>query len=482
MNSFLNKSDHLNITIFISLTSYLRNWLGAGAFRLLEQKHNVTYLIPKYDWNPREIEKYTDADYVVINQNKWRMNIFRRFLQISMIAASKRSEAFRIKLAYANPIFVFIFNVFKINFLFNSFKIIFNWLMPSWAELSRYILKNPPDLFIAPSLLADSFTIDLSHTAKKHGIKTMILVNSWDNLISKGTLPFEPDSLVVWGANSIKHAKYVQRISRNKISILGVPRFEPYFLKNITSKNKSKDRGYIYKYNSIPKTKKIILYPATSLPFEDMNALKLIDFEISNNKSLSNYIVLFRPHPETFPRINEKNFFDQNFKNVLIDKQMLEYYLSRFGNNRGKHTSSAVNNTDLDYYPKLLESVDIVVSPATTMVLEALLLGKPVVMICYDDGLNKWLPPSEVVRYENVQELLNLPGVFPCYKESLLIPLLKKSVKMSLQASTKNKISSATNPIVYRDAISYSLRLLNLVNKVTSSSKNKLNSRIALLK
>ena len=73
--------------------------------------------------------------------------------------------------------------------------------------------------------------------------------------------------------------------------------------------------------------------------------------------------MLFFPKESQALKQELNSFFDQNFKNVLIDKQMLKYYISRFGNNRGKDISSAVNNTDLDYYPKLLQSVDVVVSP-----------------------------------------------------------------------------------------------------------------------
>jgi hypothetical protein len=132
----------------------------------------------------------------------------------------------------------------------------------------------------------------------------------------------------------------------------------------------------------------------------------------------------------------------------------------------GKSVASAINITDLDYYPKLLRTINCVVCPATTMTLEALLCGKPVVMICYDDGANKWLPPSEVARYENVQELMELPGVFSCKEEESLIPLLHKSIEMSLRPKTSKIISDSTIKIVYRDSEQYSSRLFRLVGKL----------------
>ena len=462
-----------NITIFLSMTSYLRNWIGAGAFEELENAYNVTYLIAEADWNPSEITNFTKCKFVVIKQPKWRMKIFRYFLAVSMISASKRSEAFRIKITYFRPRTRIILSLFKSDWLFGMLSKVFDRLMPRWPDLNEYISSAKPELFIAPSILADSYTIDLAHTAKIIGIKTIILVNSWDNLISKGTMPFKPDSLVVWGVNSIKHANYVQRIEADKISVLGVPRFDNYFNVHLSSCDHHKHKDYIYDCNLIDKSKKIILYAATSLPFDDIRTLELIDKEISINKNLRDYVVLYRPHPETFPRLNEKNFFDQSFKNVMIDQQMLSYYQGRFGINEGAQVASAINITDLEYYPKLLSTIHCVVCPATTMTLEALLVGKPVVIICYDDGLNKWLPPSEIARYENVQELMDLPGVFRCNEEDSIIPLLHNAIEMSLLPETSQKIIDSTHGIVYRDSEPYSSRLFNLVDKMMAATKSK---------
>jgi hypothetical protein len=59
--------------------------------------------------------------------------------------------------------------------------------------------------------------------------------------------------------------------------VLGVPRFEHYFKDNLTTGALSKDKDYIYDFNFIDKSKKLILYPATSLPFDDIRALALLD-------------------------------------------------------------------------------------------------------------------------------------------------------------------------------------------------------------
>ena len=46
------------IIIFISLQTYLRNWIDAGAFSELQKCHNILFIIPEYDWDPKEIENY----------------------------------------------------------------------------------------------------------------------------------------------------------------------------------------------------------------------------------------------------------------------------------------------------------------------------------------------------------------------------------------------------------------------------------------
>ncbi|SDM88421.1 CDP-Glycerol:Poly(glycerophosphate) glycerophosphotransferase [Daejeonella rubra] len=451
-------STKKNLLIFISLQTYLRNWIDAGAFSELHNKYNILYVIPEYDWDPREIENYGIQNYKVIKQATWRKFLFRRILLVTMVKYSKRSMAFRIKIANFSSVMKLIHTVVSWDIFYQIFLSLCKFILGRWKGLDQVFNDFKPDLVIAPSLAADSFTIDFTHTANKNRIKSLILINSWDNLVSKGVMPIQPTYVGLWGKQAWDQAVRVQRIAERKLMILGVPRFERYFSKDTSSIS-------IHEVNNIPPDKKIILYPATSLPFDDIQALTTLDNEISTNPMFRDYVILFRAHPEMLPRVEEKNVLDAGLKNVYIDSQTAKFYFSRFENTSGSYEST-INSTSLDYYPALLKSIVGMVCPATTLSLEGLINGKPCVMICYNDGKNHYLSPDQIAKFENVQEILGLVGVFPCYEKGILLDNFRKMMELSTDPVISEKIKEATLAIVYVDELPYASRLSRFVEKV----------------
>lgn len=446
------------IIVFISLETYLRNWIDAKAFKSIESNFEILYVIPEYDWDISKIEKYGITNYKVIKQSKFRKKLFRRILAVTMFRYSKKSVAFTIKTSYFSKKSSIVFKILSITLFFDIFLELSKLILGRWKEFSDVLDTYDPDLIIAPSLMADSFTIDMTYTSNLRKKKSLILINSWDNLISKGVIPIHPSYLGVWGKQAMKQALEVQNIPENIIKILGVPRFEQYG--KIVY-----DAELIFKNNSISIDKKIILYACTSLPFDDISALKLIDQEISNNPKMKDYVILFRPHPEMMWRMDERNIQEEGFDNVYLDNQLVDFYNSRFKSS-DKSFISSINNTDLSYYPALLDSIVAMVCPATTLALEGLINGKPCLMICYNDGKNFYLSPDQLAKYENVQEVLSLEGVLPCFSENDLIPLLNKLIDISKVSDCKAKIISGTRGIVFTDDKSYGDRLLNFVNEI----------------
>ena len=106
------------------------------------------------------------------------------------------------------------------------------------------------------------------------------------------------------------------------------------------------------------------------------------------------------------------------------------------------------------------------VCPATTLSLEGLINGKPCVMICYSDDKNKYLSPDQIAKFENVQEILSLEGVFPCYEEGILLENFRKMLETCDNPVISEKIKEGTMAIVYSDKEPYGSRLSRFVEKV----------------
>ena len=202
--------------------------------------------------------------------------------------------------------------------------------------------------------------------------------------------------------------------------------------------------------------------------FYPLSNNQIVKFTIDENNDYKDYIILYRPHPEMLPRKNEKNILNQGYKHVYIDNQLKEYYNNRFsklGIPKTLETSSFLNNTDLEYYPKLLSSIEALVCPATTLSLEALLCGKPVLMVCFNDGDNFFLSPDIMCQYENVEEILSNDYVIPNYHLREFNKSFHELIHLSLEKKSNN-ISNSLSKIIYKDNFTYPERIYNTVKSL----------------
>jgi hypothetical protein len=450
-------SDRKSLVIFISNENYLRNWIRAGAFEQLRANYELHYVVARDYWDPALLKDFGIAEYTVVEQPAYRKFLLRRLLTVTMFKHTRKSRAFSIKMRFVRPKWAWFYKFLALPAVYETFLLAVRAGLPTWAQFAQIVQRINPVAVIAPSLAADSFTIDMTYTAKKLGIKSMLLINSWDNLVSKGVLPLPPDCVGVWGQQGINQAMRVQNVPRERVVALGVPRFDRYF-----RQDEPKPEIDIHEFNGIPKNKKIILYAATAIPFDDISAIEILDRFISSDPAYSDYVILFRPHPEMMKRSGERAFADCHFSHVHLDRQVAAYYTSRF-DKAVDSEQSYINNAELDYYPALLKAVVAVVCPPTTLGVEGAMNGAPCLMICYGDGKNTWLSPDQMCQYESVEEVLAMPGVVACHAESDLTACFAQAIRLSQDHDARHLLAEATRYVVYRDSTPYAQRLAFLV-------------------
>jgi hypothetical protein len=449
-----------NLIILLSNENYLRNWVAAGAFDRLKEEYIIHYVVAKDYWDPNLVRKFGIDNFHTVEQSSYRKFLLRRLLTVTMFKHTRKSKAFSIKMQFVRPRWAWLYKVFSMPGIYSLLLFLVRFLLPKWRELYAVIQEVKPIAVLAPSLAADSFTIDMTYTAKRLGIKSMLLINSWDNLVSKGVLPLPPDCVGVWGEQGINQATHVQNVPAERVVALGVPRFDLYFRDDAP-----KPKVDIHEFNGIPPDRKIVLYAATAIPFDDISAIEILDRLISSDPAYSEFVILFRPHPEMMRRSDERSFADCHFRNVYLDRQVAAYYTARFdvGNDNDK---SFINNAELDYYPALLKTVVAVVCPPTTLGVEGAMNGAPCLMICYGDGKNTWLSPEKMCQYESVEEVLDMPGVVACSAEADLIDCFRTVIELSGNPEARNQLALATKYIVYRDPTPYAERLRILVGRM----------------
>lgn len=243
-------------------------------------------------------------------------------------------------------------------------------------ELFNLVRDINPDLIVLPSHAFEGMTFEMIRIARQLNIPSFMMVDNWDTLVWKTTFTFKPDHLGVWSKQQIDHAVEVRGMSRNRISILGAPRFMNYL--KPTQRFPSL---YPFRY---------ILYVGVFDEFNELGALKKIDEAIEKYKVP--FKVVFRPTATQFPRKCPDIFFEYDFKHIILDTNARTYYKKGTTWDFSKDTFNPRQFPDPNYNLSLLQNAEFVICPQSTMLLEATLLGKRVYLIAYNDGIHRFNP------------------------------------------------------------------------------------------
>ena len=103
-------------------------------------------------------------------------------------------------------------------------------LTPLDMRIIRQLKSSKADVLMAsPLIYGRSYEADYVKSAQFLGIPVVAIVQSWDNLTTKGTYHSIPDLLLVWNQPLVEEAVEIHNIPREKIVVTGAPRFDPWF-------------------------------------------------------------------------------------------------------------------------------------------------------------------------------------------------------------------------------------------------------------
>ena len=353
------------ILVFIENDICYRHFLMNNTFEIICNEHHVKFVFPE-EGNKRikDIKfkkKYFNSNILRLNQDEKRVKAWKHLMYISQLRRGWDKQSKTIKKQRRFTLgwkAYYYFKIIGLPILWSLYKIVkFNFLeKKDYEDLKFLILDFKPDIFIHPSTLDSLYINDLIFYGKKYNIKTIVLMNSWDNPSTKNTVFNYPDMLFVWGEQTKKHAIEFMKIPNKNLDILGAAQFENF--RNKTYQNK-KQFQLEYGLNK----KKIILYAGSSKGTNELRHLDLLDQAIEVNK-LPNCVVIYRPHPWGGGGLNGKNIFTKKWKNILIEKNFKKY-LKDISKGKNYKFLSNYDNTH-----NTLSNIDCVISPLSTIIIE----------------------------------------------------------------------------------------------------------------
>jgi len=260
--------------------------------------------------------------------------------------------------------------ILKIPGMFSFIKAI-DWGLFTKKDVISIVEQEKPDILFSPSILSIDEFYFVEYCQKKK-IPVVSMVMSWDNMTSKGRMPYIPEKLIVWNETMAKEVKDVHKYPMEKTAITGAPQFD-FYLNPVMPK-----KEFFKKYELDPK-KRLICFCAGLNSFEtsDGDDIDIIIKAMQDGRIPGDVQLIVRSHP------NMTNFsswekFAGNSRVVLMKPGKYD--------KKSSALTGGFNATldDMKLMAALMKYSDVFVNVHSTTSLDASIFDKPVVNIKFD--------------------------------------------------------------------------------------------------
>ena len=391
--------------IFLSITDGFaeRMLLKTDFLKFLKDKCNVVVFIPDHGQQKKEFI----SEPLVKYQPSGLAGFLHWYVRGFMYENFKKNETLTIKLKNMKKTNLLKYLIIQTLLLLTRIKPIRKmilylnyFLIPEFYKV--FFEKYNPALVICSSGGIKADDLPLIKSAKKRKILTIGIIQSWDNLTSKGYINPKQDKFIVWNDIMKEELTLFHGVDEKDIFVSGPIHYDFFF------SSVSKD-DFIHKYN-IPSYNKVILI--TSSPewtyqhFEWIveNILKAID----EKKIRYPAKVILRLHPNDPPQRYEK------IKNENLIINLPAIYEKNMGWIQEKE--------HIEDFISLLKFSDVVVCVSSTITIDAACFDTPVINIAFDrDNLQYELSCRRYYDYAHYKNIVKTGGVRISYNLQELI-------------------------------------------------------------
>lgn len=370
------------VAVFVDHDIIIRHFILNGILGCLETDYDVVFIFPE---SHRRVSTKLDTlklkRYKTVKVAEERAYLYRRLYHASVLRFLRRTEDKKIVFRFWRDALGK--RAYWESWLYSwpiSYHV-YRWRMLSQigesAELNQMLSHEDPDIIVHPTVLEGLFVSDLVQWGKRTGRPTLFIMNSWDNPATKAMMIGYPDRLAVWGEQTRRLAVKHLGVPNKNIVCLGASQFDLYRRPPREAPQEFRRRI------GIPNGLKLLLYAGSSKGLNETRHLEVLETAIEKGE-LPGCFVLYRPHPWRAQVEDEKDFYSMNWRHVILSPDMeASYRRSREWKGR------VVNPADYEDTHVTLSAVDAVISPLSTILLEAAMHGKPIAAYLPDEDLKE---------------------------------------------------------------------------------------------
>ncbi|MCR9137406.1 MAG: hypothetical protein NXI27_15530 [Alphaproteobacteria bacterium] len=362
----------MKVLIFIEHDVVVRHFLHSAAFADLIARHDVKFVFPEPGFKrvKSDISRLKlAAPFRHLTVHQERLVIWKRLFQVNLLRWRPGASAAglrRLNRKMIGPKAAAYYTFLALPGIFGLFRrrsFAYASKIPNTA-LDDLISEEKPDLILHPSVLEGAYINDLVASSKTTGIPLAVIMNSWDNPSTKQAMVGQPEWLLVWGPQTRQHAIDFVKMSPKQVVNFGAAQFDVY------RHPPRIDRETFCARHGIDPAKKVLLYAGSSKETDEYSHLEALENAIEDAR-LKDLAVVYRPHPWGNGGKDGGRIIEREWRHIRIEETMRTYLEGvRDGN-------TAMSLPDYRDTHDVLSSIDALVSPLSTIILEGALHGKP---------------------------------------------------------------------------------------------------------
>lgn len=323
------------------------------------------------------------------------------------------------------------------------------------TELAAFLDREQPDVVLHPSVLEGPFINDLVTECAARGIPFVVAMNSWDNPSTKRAVVGKPDRVLVWGPQTRAHAIRFIGMQPAQVISFGAAQFDVY------REPPRFDRAAFCAMQGVDPGKRLVLFAGSNAQTDEVAVLDALDAAVESG-ALPNVAILYRPHPWGGGGRDGKRLLDRAFRHVTIDAAMRPSLAAV--------STGAITLPDYRDTHDLLSAVDIVVSPLSTILVEAALHGKPAIPFIPRDKTGSD-SLSVNIPMLHFAEFLALPEVETAATSAELIELVARLADASTCAARGAALRTAASHFVTPFEAPWRERIVTFLRSLTTRQR-----------
>ena len=270
---------------------------------------------------------------------------------------------------------------------------VFRWLDYHLLDKNRfkeYFEKYKPQLVFSTDVFEPN-DVDVLRGAISRKIYTIGMVRSWDNITTKGLNRVITDKLIVNTESVKEEAVKLNDVKLENVSVVGVPHYDNYIVGPTVSKDE------LFNELDLDLNKKTIFFAPPADLYTGHSTISGKTLRLLSNIDAQIIVRL--------PVVGDVNIgkFGQPIPNkIAVDKPASSQNFS----------DANIFKSEDNRLKNLLYYSDVVVAFASTLAIDAIVFGKPVVFIGFDDELRPyWDSLVRYYDYDHQRKLLEMGGI-----------------------------------------------------------------------